>query len=153
MPSRPVGPYPHHLRRRPWYLYWYNAEGIPTRLWPDKDPHHPIAVRSLVLPEKGWYPVQGKHGTECALVALAPKPLAKEQLLELDHTRLILPPAADANQGFQLVASLAAADPTRSAHRDLGKPEPARSSLSDTELVKRLEAMSMRYYGFLLPHK
>jgi hypothetical protein len=136
------------------YLYWYDSEGAPQRLWPE-DNAKPQTAQSLALPSSGAYPVEGNCGTECVLLAIASEPLTREQIETLDHTQLVLHPRADGNNAFQVVRS----QPHNSAtsldepERGLGKPQPLRLTIDDTNVVKTLESLSMRYCGFLMPHQ
>jgi hypothetical protein len=137
------------------YVYWYDADGQPQRLWPEADSSKQAAKRSLTLPPTGGYPVEGNRGTECVLVAVTPKPLTNEQIATLDKTRLTVPPHLQANNGLQVVRSLPGENREHSADRErgLGKAESVALLLDDTGVIKRLEEMSALYYGFLLPHK
>ena len=141
------------------YIFWYDAEGRPKRLWPS-DPLRATAPGTLVLPAKPddasaplWYPIQGERGVECVLLAAAEEPLSKEDVAELENTRLVLPPRLDRDKTFQVVVSPLAMTPGVSVERGLGDPEPAPLALSETDLVKKLNARSMRYYGFLVRHQ
>jgi len=78
------------------YVYWYDAEGRAKRLWPAV-PGDAAASSPLVLPPTPggstramWYPVERRPGIECALAAVGPRPLSKEQVEQLDRARLVL---------------------------------------------------------------
>jgi serine/threonine protein kinase len=136
------------------YMYWYDSEGKPQRLWPESNAQ-PQAAQSLTLPSTGAYPIEGNRGTECVLLAVAREPLTREQIEILDHTPLVLHPRADGDNAFQVVRS----QPHNSAtsldelERGLGKPQPLKLTIDDTNVVKTLASLSMRYCGFLMPHR
>ena len=110
---------------------------------------------SLTLPATDAYPIEGKRGMECAMLAVSREPLTREQIEMLDHTPLILGTRLDAKDEFQVVQSEAsgAAAPIEDRERGLGKPQPVRITVRDTNIAKVLDRLSMRYCGFLMPHQ
>lgn len=73
------------------YLYWYDAEGRPQRLWP-MDPTRQQKISNLWNPElrpgsqqQLWHQVGGKPGREMILLATSQTPLSAEQLARFEE--------------------------------------------------------------------
>ena len=76
------------------YLYWFDAEGRPTRLWP-KSLQQQQMVRELwdhplaEDPDKQkWHVIGGPVGMESVVVATSETPLAESDLREIEQTKL-----------------------------------------------------------------
>ncbi|HEY2148104.1 MAG TPA: protein kinase, partial [Pirellulales bacterium] len=63
------------------YMYWYDAEGKPTRLWPEA-PANQQKVAKVDSPKKRdeWHKVDEQLGAEFLLVAARDKPLIDDEL-------------------------------------------------------------------------
>jgi serine/threonine protein kinase len=76
------------------YLYWYDAEGKVTRLWPERpDKQAPLTELwsprlSPVDEEQEWHEIGGAHGLECAVALTRDKPLTAAELAAFEKIEL-----------------------------------------------------------------
>ncbi|MCH8923122.1 MAG: protein kinase [Planctomycetes bacterium] len=75
------------------YLFWYNAEGKPKRLWPlDADLDKQQKVNQVISPVQDgeiakWWTLDNDPGPEVLLLAVRDEPLSKEQLRVLESRK------------------------------------------------------------------
>src|SRR5262249_21989019 len=72
------------------YLYWYDVNGQPQRLWPkDADPAKQTKVAQMTEPEEDrkWWSLDASRGDEMVLVFARDEPLTPEQLAEFELLR------------------------------------------------------------------
>ena len=72
------------------YLYWYNADGEPERLWPrDEDIENQPLVSSIRTPKmddtERWHTIDNDPGAELAFVAVRSTPLDADELKRLEQ--------------------------------------------------------------------
>ncbi|HZZ26445.1 MAG TPA: protein kinase [Pirellulales bacterium] len=82
------------------YLYWYDAEGKPKRLWPEpgapleqQQPESEVWSPAEAKSNGGtakWWPVEGTSGAQLALVTVADKPLSAVELLQFEKQTFAL---------------------------------------------------------------
>jgi predicted Ser/Thr protein kinase len=67
------------------YLYWFNAQGEPDRLWPKAaDGQRPTAKLQSPPGNDEWWTIDAKQGAEMALVAVRDEPLSAGALAEFE---------------------------------------------------------------------
>src|SRR5205823_4287059 len=71
------------------YMYWYDVDGKPKRLWPkEEEIDHQRPVTHVDLPggkdQDLWYAIDAQRGAETLLVAVRDQPLAADTIRELD---------------------------------------------------------------------
>src|SRR5262249_25293197 len=82
------------------YLYWYDAKGKPTRLWPDSsapleqqqsvsEVWSPAGAKSNGRTAKGW-PIEGETGAQVALGAGADQPVSADELQRFEDQSFVL---------------------------------------------------------------
>ncbi|MBW3539153.1 MAG: protein kinase [Planctomycetes bacterium] len=93
------------------YLYWYDAEGQPRRLWPKSlDDQQPVA-EVWDPPQTGgefqdMYPLEGAAGLEMALAATSDRPLSARELDAFERLPLEVAVAAREGGDLRLVRAL-----------------------------------------------
>jgi serine/threonine protein kinase len=140
-------------------IYWYDSDGAPHRMLPEKDGnlHQRITERPLDLPAvDAGYEITGNPGTECILLCVArktPDDKQDQQLGALKKTKLVLSPALKEVGRPTFIQSRLADESGKPTERGPGPARSLRDPLAATEVGKILKKLSMDYYGFLLPHK
>jgi hypothetical protein len=141
------------------YLFWYDAEGEPKRLWPPDeqslDAQEPvIEVWSPPNAERGWqaewWPVTGKPGTEMAIVGVSDEPLTAAQLQAFETKRLKIPPELD-----RTTSLIEFAQPPLARHRSRGLAKTTVISAKKTlwDFEPQLRETFRAYHGWLFLHE
>ncbi|HEY2826936.1 MAG TPA: protein kinase [Pirellulales bacterium] len=136
------------------YLFWFDTEGNPTRLWPEeKDLDHQRPVKSVSYPDSNdenlWQTVDANRGAETALVAVSDKPLTREQLAKFDQ----LPAYAAGTIKLDEVYQVASTELAHEISRGLGGVVSSRKDPLSPDFEKKLKDTFAVYHGMVIPHQ
>jgi serine/threonine protein kinase len=139
------------------YLYWYDAQGKPTRLWPEPgaplDQQQPVSeVWSPAGAKTGgqnatWWPVEGASGAQLALVTVADKPLSATDLAQFEEQNFAL--AGELSRPRQMIEFVHPDLASTPAARGLGQTPVESPKRVVPELEPELNARFRAYCGWL----
>ena len=138
------------------YLYWYDAKGKATRLWPDaniplSDQQPTSEVWSPLEAKNGpnakWWPVEGAAGAELALVAVADKPLADADIEQFEQKTFLL--SQELSRTRQMVEFVHPEPPKGTVPRGLGQTPVVSPKKVTGELEPELTSRFTAYRGWL----
>ena len=129
------------------YLYWYDVDGKPKRLWP-ADPSHQVKVRKVDDPtdDDSFYPIIEQRGAEFVLVAARDEPLTAAQLRDFEKRR----PYAKNQIHLHALYPIGSKE---LLSRGLGEAVKSRKNPLDHEFEKTLSATFAAYHGWIVPHQ
>jgi predicted Ser/Thr protein kinase len=128
------------------YLYWYDVEGKPKRVWP-LEATNQTPVKKVDSPERKdeWHVVDAQRGAEFLLVAARDKPLQGD---ELDRFEKQLAYSKDAVR-LDAVFPIGSKD----LSRGLAGIVKSRKDPLDSEFEKTLGDTFPSYHGLVIPHQ
>ncbi len=128
------------------YLYWYDTEGKPQRLWP-LDGEEPEKVSHVSSPsaDDEWRSIDSARGVEMALVAVRDEPFTAEELADFERQ-----PAFDVGDiRLSEVYHVASGD----LQRGLGGIVKSRKNPLDKNFERTLSGRFTSYHGLVIPHQ
>lgn len=139
------------------YLYWYDAKGKPTRLWPESsaplDEQQPVSEVWSPAGAKSngqtakWWPVEGETGAQLALVAVADKPLSADELQRFEEQNFVL--AGELSRPRQMLEFVHPGLSSGAAVRGLGSNPVEAPKRVVPELEPELNSRFRAYRGWL----
>ncbi len=129
------------------YIYWYDADGKPQRLWPE-DVKHQAPVKKIDYPANNddWQTLNEDVGSEFVLVAARDEPLDAAALAEFERH---LPYSKNDVQ----VDAIFPIGSKELVSRGLGQIVKSRKNPLDPEFEKKLSDTFVSYYGLVVPHR
>jgi predicted Ser/Thr protein kinase len=143
------------------YLYWYDNEGKPNRLWPpqNSDLDKQQLLTKVVLPDQtsplpppgkeNWFPILGDRGAEMALVALRTEPMPREQVERFDRMLAYVP----SNEVPDKVYHLESEQLSEEISRGLGGVVQSQRSPLSPEFQRALKEDFPVYRSLIIPHR
>jgi predicted Ser/Thr protein kinase len=139
------------------YLYWYDADGKPQRLWPlDEDlakQHKVDQVRSPT-PDRTidkWYTLDNDPGPEVLLLAVRDEPLSVKQVEQLE-SRIAYSRDANALADVYHFGSDDQEIQKRFVDRGLAKVVSSRKDPLDKDFESALGELFNSFHGVMVPH-
>jgi hypothetical protein len=128
------------------YIYWYDAHGNSTRLWPE-DAAIQEKLTKVDSPKKSdlWHRVNGELGAEFLLVAARDEPL-KGAELDRFESQLAFSKNEIRLDGVFPVGS-------KDVSRGLSGVVQSRKNPLDSEFESTLEQTFPAYHGLVIPHQ
>ena len=137
------------------YLYWYDENGKPKRLWP-AEPAHVERVSEIWDPPTSdtgwqeWHVIGGAAATEMALLAISAAPIAPADLQQFETTHCRL--RSDSSAPEKLIAVVYPATATEAGAHNIDETtvtlkEPLQTDF-ETEMRRRFRA----YFALGFPH-
>lgn len=129
------------------YIYWYDADGKPQRLWPE-DVKRQAPVKKIDYPANNddWQTLNEDLGSEFVLVAARDEPLDAVALAEFERH---LPYSKNDVQ----VDAIFPIGSKELVSRGLGQIVNARKNPLGPEFEKKLSDTFVSYYGLVVPHR
>jgi hypothetical protein len=122
------------------YLYWYDTQGKPDRLWPTKpdlDKQQSVAEVMCPVQAKNWYSIDSTQGCEMALAFARELPLSREELGEFERQTPFNASRKKLEKAFRF-----------------NSYEPAeQQGLISTSFAKQLRTICSAYDGIVIPHQ
>jgi hypothetical protein len=132
------------------YLYWYDTDGRPQRLWP-KNPADQEKVTQLTEPaaDGDWWALDASRGDEMVLVFACDEPLTADELAEFEQLR----PYASGDVQRRSVYEFASKELSDELSRGLATVVTARESPMSPQFKQVLEEKASVYNGMVIPHQ
>jgi predicted Ser/Thr protein kinase len=132
------------------YLYWYDTEGRPQRLWP-KNPADQEKVTRMTEPaaDNDWWALDASRGDEMVLVFVRDEPLTADQLAEFEQLR----PYASGEIQRKSVYEFASKELSDELSRGLAAVVTARENPMSPQFKQALEEKAEVYNGMVIPHQ
>ncbi|HEV2971142.1 MAG TPA: protein kinase [Pirellulales bacterium] len=127
------------------YLYWYDVNGKPERLWP-VDADHQSPVMKVDSPEAAddWRGIDSQRGAEFVMVAARDEPLLGAELSRFER-QSAYPKNAVRLSDFYQVGS-------KELSRGLGAVVKSRKDPLDIAFEKTLHSTFASFHGLVIPH-
>jgi hypothetical protein len=135
------------------YLYWYDTDGSPHRLWPMEDTslekQQPVADVAFPPGDSDWETIDANRGAEMVVAFVRSTPLLAAELAEFEKQR---PYAAgeNANNRVYEFGSKKLAD---EISRGLGAIVKSRKNPISPDFEKMLNEKFTAYAGLVIPHQ
>jgi predicted Ser/Thr protein kinase len=132
------------------YLYWFDTDGKPTRLWPkdadldDQKPKTEVSYPDNDDPNS-WALIDASRGAETALVAVRDQPLSREQIKVMDGQRAYAPGSVRLTEVFQLASG--------ELNRGLGAIVKSQKNPLSLDFAQTLKDNFADYHGMVIPHQ
>jgi hypothetical protein len=132
------------------YLYWYDTDGRPQRLWP-KNPADQKKVTQMTEPaaENDWWALDASRGDEMVLVFVRDEPLTAGELAEFEGLR----PYGAGEIERKSVYEFASKELSNELSRGLAAVVTARENPMSTQFKQALEEKTSAYNGMVIPHQ
>jgi hypothetical protein len=132
------------------YLYWYDIDGRPQRLWP-KNPAEQSKVTQMTEPaaENDWWALDADRGDEMVLVFVRDEPLTADELTEFEQLR----PYASGDIQRKSVYEFASKELSDELSRGLAAVVTARENPMSPQFKHVLEEKASVYNGMVIPHQ
>ena len=134
------------------YVYWYDADGKPERLWPaTAEPGDQTPQTTLTYPQKrnAFRGVDASKGSELVLAFVSDKALTQSELEEFEKQR-----PYRAGEVVSPTAYEIAPEPVKKEiHRGLGGIVEAREGVLSADFEEALNKKFSSYDGIVIPHK
>ena len=140
------------------YMYWYDVNGQPQRLWPDEhsnlDQQQKMSHLSVPGDKDDFWGLDASRGAEMVLVLAREKPMSRSELTEFEQQM----PYASGQVQLDKVYPLASNDLAEERGRDeqsrgLTTIVKSRSDLMSPEFEKSLKENFAAYDGLVIPHQ
>ena len=129
------------------YLYWYDADGKPQRLWPaDAARQEPVRQVSSPLGEDQWHRVDDNSGIELALAAVRDDPLPAGDLADFESRSAYRRGSLHLEKIFPFTSRDAPA--TQRLDGVVQSPK----DLLNHEFKQELQRRFASYQGIIIPH-
>jgi serine/threonine protein kinase len=137
------------------YLYWYDENGKPKRLWP-AEPAHVERVSEIWNPPTSdtgwqtWHVIGGAAATEMALLAVSDAPIAPADLQQFEtaHCRL----QSDSSAPEKLIAVVYPATAKEAASRNINETTVTLKEPLQTEFENEMRRRFRAYFALGFPH-
>ena len=132
------------------YLYWYDVDGTPKRLWP-LDPEHQRKVRKVDSPEGNddWHGIDYKRGTEFVMVAARDEPLKADELLRFEKQTAYSKDAVRLNDVYQIGSK----EVSKEINRGLAGIVKSRKDPLEPAFEKNVNDTFASFHGLVIPHQ
>jgi serine/threonine protein kinase len=135
------------------YLYWYDTDGKPNRLWPNEkaklNQQQPISQLAVPEEDDAWESVDATRGAEMIVVMVQDKPLTGAQLAEFEQHH----PYSTGEISNTRVYELGSKPLSAEISRGLGAVVKSRKSPISPEFEKALTETFTAYAGLVIPHQ
>jgi serine/threonine protein kinase len=134
------------------YLYWYDIDGKPKRLWPkDQDLDKQSQVSEVSSPENegDWWTLDAARGDEMLLAFQRSQPMTRAELTDFENQ---LPYSAGQNQRSE-VYQFASKPLAAELSRGLGGVVASRKNPISPNFEKTLAESFTAYAGLVIPHQ
>ncbi len=142
------------------YLYWYDVDGTPTRIWPhDEFLDHQEPMAKLDMPDEydmkknnlplndgkdPWYPIDSKIGAQVALLAARDTPLTRAELLAFEKLPAYGVDMIRLDGVFHITSD-------KEMQRGLGAVVKSRKNPLDAGFEQKLQNLFAFYHGMAIP--
>jgi len=132
------------------YLYWYDTDGRPQRLWP-KNPADQEKITQMSEPaaDNDWWTLDASRGDEMVLVFVRDEPLTPEELAGFEQLR----PYASGEIQRKSVYEFASRELSDELGRGLATIVTARENPMSPQFKQTLEEKASVYNGMVIPHQ
>ncbi len=139
------------------YLYWYDANGKPQRLWPDEksDLDHQQKLSRLSVPndKDDFWGLDASQGAETVLVFAREKPMSRSELDEFEHQTPYHAGEVQLDKIYAFSSAGLSEERGRDEHsRGLTTIVKSRSNPLAPKFEQTLAANSAEYDGLVIPH-
>ncbi len=130
------------------YLFWYDAEGHPQRVWP-ADPNNQKKVTKVDYPEKenDWPKITGPIGPETLVVGVRDEPLSAAELAKFESQRAYSTGDIKLDDIYDIGSK-----EIKQLHRGLGAIVTSRKNPLDSDFQKSLASTFSSFHGEVIPH-
>ncbi len=137
------------------YVYWYDADGHPTRLWPkDLTDQHPVE-HELAIPDmpNKWLPIEGDSGNEMVMIAAAEQPVADSQIAVFERRMAFSKTSPPVSRPTRLPLASVERAAEATTERGVGAEVVSTKTPLDKTFEESLKSTFEAYRALVFPHE